>query len=369
MMPQDTKTRPKSESDSDATSNDTTCNKLLTPQSVTVAIILLAALYAGRGFVLPVLAALILSYALIPLVRVLCRCKVPRIVASFLVVSGFSAACVFGAITLSGPALNWLEKAPRSFEKLEHLLETVQQPVNNMSRASEQLNEMTNGEKKRGEVVVRVKESSLAKVFLSQTPAALGATTSTLILMFFLLTFGKTLLRRVVEISPRLRDKVKAVETAREIESNVSRYLTTVTLINSCLGLSVGLSLYFLGFESPALWGTLAACLNFVPYLGAIAGVLLLALASLSVTPDPLQALLFPSVYLALTLIEGNFITPVILGKSFELNPVFIILVLLFLGWMWGILGAVMAVPLLVAIKSAASHFPKTQNVATLISR
>lgn len=337
--------------------------------SIVFSIIIFATLYVARGFLLPVFAALLLSYALVPAVRMLMHLHIPRVLAAFIVVSIATAAFVYAIIALSGPAVKWLEKAPESFDKLGQLTEVLKRPVENVNAATEQLNEMTQGDKKKRPLVVRVEESNLGDLILSQTPIVIGAAISTIILLFFLLAFGHVLLRRVVEISPRLADKKRAVDTARQVESNVSRYLGTVTLINAGLGACVALVLSALGFENPILWGVMVAILNFIPYLGAVAGVCLMAFASFSSSDNLEQALICPAAYFALTLIEGNFITPMILGRSFTINPVFIILVLLFLGWLWGIPGAIMAVPLLVAVKSVAQEFDSTRSLAILLSK
>lgn len=339
-------------------------------QFVVFSIIILTTLYIARGFLLPVFAALLLSYALIPIVRMLVAIRIPRVVAAFLVVSVFFFGSLYSIFALSGPALTWLERAPESFNKLEDFSQILKRPVENVNAATEQLNKMTeseNGGKK--PMVVRIEKSNMLELVLSQTPIVIGASLSTLILLYFLLAFGNILLCRIVEISPRLKDKRRAVETAREVESCVSRYLLTVTIINASLGLCVGLSLYLLGFKNPILWGTLAAAFNYLPYIGAFSGVGLLALASLSTTNNISLALTYPAIYLVLTLIEGNLITPMVLGQSFTINPIFIVLVLLFLGWLWGIPGALMAVPMLVAVKSAANSFDTTRPLATILSK
>ncbi|MBC2607136.1 AI-2E family transporter [Pelagicoccus albus] len=338
-------------------------------QWVVFSIIIFVTLYVARGFLLPVFSSLLLAYALIPFVRILTRLKIPRVIAAFLVVGLFTASFTYGIYALSTPAIEWLEKAPQSFDRVERLLESIKRPVDNVNAASERLNQMAQGEDGGREVVVRMKESDFINVVLNQTPIVIGAVISTLIFLFFLLAYGDLLMRRVVEISPRLRDKIKAVDAAREVETSVSKYLVTVSLINVALGLCVGISLFALGFENPILWGALATMFNFIPYLGAIAGVGLLGLASFTVNSDPQVALVYPGVYLLLTVLEGHFITPMILGRSFMINPIFIILVLVFLGWMWGVVGAVMAVPLLVAAKAAAAHFESTRQLATLLSR
>lgn len=343
--------------------------KLGNYQSIVFFIIIFATLYVARGFLLPVFSAVLLSYALLPAVRILMHLHIPRILAAVLVLAIATIAFGSALLALSGPAVSLLEKAPESFDRLGRFVEVLKGPVENVNAATEQLNEMTKGDNNKRPLVVRMEESTLGDLVLSQTPIVLGAVLSTLILLFFLLSFGHVLLKRIVEISPSLSDKKCAVDAARQIERNVSRYLITVTIINTGLGCCVALSMYLLDFSDPILWGVLAASLNFIPYLGAVAGVCLISFASLSTAGNSEYALIYPATYLALTLIEGNFVTPFVLGKSFTINPIFIILVLLFLGWLWGILGAIMAVPILVAVKVAAQEFESSRPLSILLSK
>ncbi|MDQ8187400.1 AI-2E family transporter [Pelagicoccus sp. SDUM812002] len=336
---------------------------------IVFSIIIFVTLYIARGFLLPVFAALLISYTLVPAVRLLCHFHIPRVLAAFVVVAVAFSAAIYSLVALSGPAVAWLEKAPESFDKLSELTEVLKRPVENVNAATEQLNEMTKGDERKRPLVVRLEDSSIGDLILSQTPIVIGAAISTLILLFFLLAFGNVLLKRIVEISPRLSDKKRTVDIARKIESSVSRYLVTVLAINVCLGCCVALSLHLLDFADPIFWGVMATTFNFIPYLGAVAGVCLLTFASMSTSGDLEYALLCPAVYFVLTLIEGNLVTPFILGQSFTVNPIFIILVLLFLGWLWGIPGAIMAVPLLVVLKSAAQEFESTRSIAVLLSK
>lgn len=329
--------------------------------------VVIAALYVARSFLLPVCAALLLSYALIPFVRLFLKLKIPRILASLLVVSIFVISLSSVLYLLSEPAFEVFSKAPRSLERLEQAWHSVESPFEKVTETTEQINKMTNKGKGGDEVVVKVKEADYTDIMVAQTPTFLGGIISAALLLFFLLAFGDHLLKRVVEVAPRLKDKKRAIETARKVERSVSRYLVTIITINIGLGVVVGASLFLLGFENPFVWGAIATALNFVPYLGAICGVALLALASLGTAASPGEFFLYPSVYFVCTMVEGNIITPLVLGRSFTLNPVFIILALLFFGWLWGVLGALMSVPILVAIKAYAEVSPSTKELSVIL--
>ena len=167
---------------------------------------------------------------------------------------------------------------------------------------------------------------------------------------------------------PTLSDKKRAVSIAHEIEAQVSRYLFTVTLINCCLGFAVGTTVGLLGLPNPVMWGAMVALLNFIPYLGALTGIICMTLGAVLSFDSFSYALLFPASYLVLATLEGNFITPLVMGRSLTLNPVLVVLSLTFWGWMWGITGVILAVPILAAFKIFCSHIEPMEPLAEFIS-
>jgi predicted PurR-regulated permease PerM len=188
------------------------------------------------------------------------------------------------------------------------------------------------------------------------------------ILLFMLLASGDLLLRKLVAAVPRFTDKRRCVEVVRCIERDISVYLLTITVINCGLGLGVGLALWAVGMPNPALWGALAAALNFIPYLGAICGVAIVGLVALISLDPTVHALLAPASYLALTALEGYILTPHILGRRLSLDPVLILVSLLFWGWLWGVTGALIAVPLMAAAKIACDHSERLAAVGRLLA-
>jgi predicted PurR-regulated permease PerM len=146
-----------------------------------------------------------------------------------------------------------------------------------------------------------------------------------------------------------------ALTTARVIQQVVdatSTYIGTITLINVTLGALTALILWQLGMDSPVMWGGIVAVLNYIPYLGPIASALLLFLGGLMVFPDAWAALLPPAIFVGLHMIEANLITPMIVGKRLTVNPLAILVALSFFSWVWGTTGALLAVPLLIIIKT-----------------
>jgi len=191
----------------------------------------------------------------------------------------------------------------------------------------------------------------------------------TLILLYFLLARGDRALEKIIALTPKFSNKKKFVEGAREVEARVSSYLLTVIVVNSFLGLFVGLTLWWLNMPTPALWGIAAAVLNFIPILGAIAGVLLVGGVALVTFDTTGAAISPPLVYLGLTILEGNFVTPAILGRTLSMSPVAVFLSLLFWGWLWGALGVAVAVPLLIVFTIACKQISELEPVAVLLER
>jgi predicted PurR-regulated permease PerM len=189
-----------------------------------------------------------------------------------------------------------------------------------------------------------------------------------LILLYFLLAYDGVFLGKLIKLLPTLSDKKRAVLIAHEIEAQISRYLFTVTLINLCLGTAVGTAVGLLGLPNPMMWGALVAGLNFVPYLGALTGIILMTLGAALSFSSLSYALIFPGVYFLLATLEGNFITPFVMGRSLTLNPVLVLLSLMFWGWMWGIAGILLAVPILATFKIFCSHIEQMEPLAEFIS-
>jgi predicted PurR-regulated permease PerM len=193
---------------------------------------------------------------------------------------------------------------------------------------------------------------------------------TTVVLLFFLLRSGDLFLRRLVEILPTLDNKKQAVDISHEIESNISRYLVTISVINAAVGIMTGIAAYFRGLSDAALWGALAFFLNYIPILGPLCVVAILLLVGLLTFNTIWQALLPAAIYLVIHFVEGETVTPILLARHFTLNPVVMIIALLFWYWMWGVAGALLAVPMLATFKiicdrvrplMALGHFLGTQ--------
>jgi predicted PurR-regulated permease PerM len=329
---------------------------------------LLGALYVGRAVVLPILLALLLSLLLAPVVRGLRRLRLPRWLASALVVVAVVAGGGGLIYYLAAPAADWMDRAPTSLSRVEAKLRELMAPVEKVSRATEQVERMTDvgGSRERE---VQVVGQSLSGNLMNITLSVVSAVVVMLVLLYFLLTSGDSLVRKIAALGRTPEGKHRVVDIARTLEESISTYLLTTTLINLGLGAAVATALWLLGLPNPVLWGTMACLLNFVPYLGAMVGVAVVTVVALLTFDGLGQALLAPLAYLALTSVEGLFVTPTILGQRLTLNPLAIFVGIIFWGWMWGVVGALLAVPVLVSFKIVADHVDRLKPIGELLGR
>lgn len=331
---------------------------------------ILAVLHLAREVVLPVTVALILSLVFLPVVRGMKRIHIPAPLGAGLIVLGLLAGFGAGAYNLAEPAGVWLDKAPQSLREINAKLRRISGPVQDVATATAQVRDMTahmasGGEPKLQEVVV--KGRSLAGSVLDAAKQFTLTAISTLVLLYFLLASEDLFLRKVLAATPRLADRKRAIDIAQQVEAAVSKYLLTVTMINISLGCAVALAMKLLGVPNPMLWGVMVGVFNFVPYLGDIASICVLTIVGLLSFDNPWDGLMVPAVGFALDATEGYLITPLIVGRRLSLNPVVIVLSVLFWGWIWGIPGALLAVPILVVLKTLCDRIEPLKTVGEFL--
>ena len=323
-------------------------------------------IYFMRSILLPIVLALLLSYLFRPIVRGLAKLKIPLPVGAALILIGLLALVGYGASTLATPAVGWLQKAPTGLAELQHKLLPVKNSVAQVTQATGEIEKLasTNAETK----TVEVKRHPITEMLFMRTPEFIASAILLLILLYFLLVYDQTFIAKLVKLLPTLSDKKTAVGIAHDIESQVSRYLLTVTSINACLGVAVGTAVGLLGLANPVMWGVMVALLNFVPYLGALTGIICMTIGAVLSFDSLGYALIFPAIYLAFGTLEGSLITPWVMGRSLTLNPVIILFSLTFWGWMWGIVGIILAVPILAAFKIVCTHIKPLEPLAEFLS-
>ena len=314
-----------------------------------------AALYFGRDFLLPVSLAFLFALVLSPVVRTLKRQGIPEWMTAILLVIALGSGIAGGIYYLSGPISEWIDDAPTIGREVRSKFAELREPVEAVAEATEQVEEATEAGDPDAQRVV-LSEPGLLSRAASGAPEVAAQIGVTLVLLLFLLSSGDMFYEKLVKTLPTLSDRKLGVRIARTVEREVSRYLFTITLINAGLGVAIGTGMFLIGMPSPVLWGVVATFLNFIPYIGALIGVTIVALIGVITYDTIWMALVPPLVYLSLTMIEGQIVTPLILGRRLEMNPVAIFLAIAFWGWLWGIVGALMAVPLLLIVKVFADH-------------
>jgi predicted PurR-regulated permease PerM len=311
---------------------------------------LLTTAYVASEIVLPLVFAIVLKLLLQPALRILERWHVPRILAALLLILALFGTIVGLGTAISGPAGTWAAKLPEGIPRLQERLSFMREPINSLQRFLQQVEDFGETKPSSNAAAPARGPTLLTKVFTGTRNFANGFFTIVLFL-FFLLVYGDIFLHRIVEILPRFSSKRQAVEISQQIESDISAYLITITIINAAVGIAMGLAMWLTGVGDPILWGTVAFLLNYVPILGTALGALIFLLAGLLTVETLWIALLPAGLYLGIHLIEGETITPMILARRFTLNPVLLIISLVFWFWMWGIPGAILSVPMLAITK------------------
>jgi predicted PurR-regulated permease PerM len=311
---------------------------------------LLAAAYVASEIVLPFVFAVILKLLLQPAMRILEWLHVPRMLAALLLILALFGTIGGVGTVISGPAATWAAKLPDAIPRLEERLSFMRKPINTLQRFLHQVEDL--GETRPlPKVAATERGPTLLTKLFSETRDFAGGFFTTMLFLFFLLVSGDIFLHRLVEIMPRFSGKRQVVEISQQIESDISAYLVTITIMNAAVGIATGLAMWLTGVGDPILWGTAAFLLNYVPIFGAAVGVMIFLLAGLLTIDTFWLALLPAGLYLGFHLIEAEAVTPMLLAKRFTLNPVLVIISLVFWFWMWGIPGAILSVPMLAIIK------------------
>jgi predicted PurR-regulated permease PerM len=326
--------------------------------------------YFARSFLLPIVLAILLSLILYPAVRWLKRLAIPEAAGAAIVVLSLAGLLGTALYQLFEPASEWIGKMPRITEQIERKLWNVRKSMEEVSKAAQKVEALTNVDaqpsQRQPQVVSR--EPSLMSRIMTGTQNMLVAAGATLVLLFFLLASGDLFMRKLVRVLPTLTDKKKAVALGRTMQSAMAQYLFTITSINAALGCATALLMHLLGMPNPLLWGVMVALFNFVPYIGAAVSGVVLTIVAFVTFSDLHDIMLVPLLYFALETIEGQFITPYLTGRSLTLNPVMIFVSMLLWGWLWGVVGALMAVPILMTLKIFCDHIESLRAVGEFVS-
>jgi predicted PurR-regulated permease PerM len=292
-----------------------------------------------------------LKLLLQPLVRLLDRAHLPRAAGAVLVI-----LLVIGSFTglvaaLSVPATTWAEKLPEGIPRLEAHLSFLKGPMQRLQQVNQQAAQVTETPEQKGSVVSVRQDFGLTGALFAGTRTVIDDLFTIVLVLYFLLVSGDIFLRRFVEILPTFGNKRQAVDISQQVESDISAYLLTITAMNIAVGVATGAAMYLCGLGDPLLWGATAFLLNYIPILGPLFGTVIFLLVGMLSFDSLWWALLPPALYFGIHLVEGETLTPMLLARRFTLNPVLVILSLVFWFWMWGVPGAILAVPMLAILK------------------
>ncbi len=330
-------------------------------QAATIGIFLLllgAFLYLGRAILLPILAAAVVSMTLAPLVKGAKRHGVSPWISAILIVAAGLGVLGLAATVIAAPVSEWIGRAPEIGATIKDKLTVFDQPLASLHQLSTAL--FGNND---SALNINTPTSSIVlPVMAYVTPAAGGLLLFFGTLLFFLV--GQMELRaNLVSMFGNRDAKLRFLKIMRDIERNLAGYLTVVTFINVALGIIVALGAYLVGYPNPVIFGVLAAFLNYVPYVGPGVMVIVLFGVGLVTFPSISHAIIAPLGLIALTTAEGHFITPTIVGRRLTLNPLIVFVALAFWTWMWGPLGAFLAVPLSIVGLVVIHHLFPTEDV------
>ena len=348
------------EAQAQATLSDDRMHVKSWPLTILTTLAVFYTLYFASEIVLPFVLALVLNLLLSPAMRLLThRLKFPKHLAALLLILLLFGFIGMIGLAISVPASGWIAKAPESLPALQHKLAFLHKPLTAVENGLQRVQAMMSGGGHGGAGGGGGGGASLAGVgttILSGTKFFLGEIFTLVLILFFLLASGDSLLRRFVEIMPTLADKRRAVQIVSEIEHNVSLYLATITIMNVAVGLLNMAQVWLLGLPNPLLWGVVAFMLNYIPILGPMTGIVIFFFVGLFTFDSVVHALIPPAIYLAIHLLEGETITPMLLARRFTLNPLLVIASLMFWDWLWGIPGAFLSVPMLAVFKIVCDH-------------
>jgi predicted PurR-regulated permease PerM len=308
-----------------------------------LALAVLTVTYFAREIILPIVLAIMFKLLLEPVMRQAERFHIPRpIAATIMLILAIGVIVAVGS-AIAGPATEWAKKLPDGMQKVEDKLKFLTEPIHSLETFFRKLDSGGSGGGNMG--------TSIEAMLLNGTQNIASGFAETIVVLFFLLNSGDTFLRRMVEIVPSFSDKRRVVALSQQIEENISAYLLTVSVMNAAVGVATGLSAWALGLGDPLLWGGIAFLLNYLPIIGPVIGVGLVLFAGVLSFNDIWRAILPAGAYLLIHLIEGETVTPMLLARRFTLNPVVVVISIIFWFWMWGVPGAVLSVPMVAIAK------------------
>jgi predicted PurR-regulated permease PerM len=340
------------------------------PVRIIAFVVGLAACWLARDLLIPIMLAMLIALLANPVVTRLCRLWIPRWLGSLLVVVGGLVLSVWLASLLIGPAAEWVKQAPAQLRELAPKVKKLTRQVDQANKAAASIVRAAGAAPAPASEATEDKPKPLNLwTLVFRAPRFIASVLAVVLLAYFFLVYGQDLQRQAIARLPAEEHQDITVDILKTIETDLSRYVLTISTINIGLGLLLTGALVWMGIDlgDALLWGTLAALLNFIPYVGPLSGVLLLGLVGVVAFDQPSHMFVPPALYLALHVIESQFLTPVVLGRRMAISPLVMLLWLMLWGFLWGVAGLLLAVPLLASMKIVADRIPRLQPWAKLI--
>ena len=337
--------------------------------AVLATIAVLVTFYFAKDLILPILLGALIALTLSPVTRALFSLGIPHWLSAILLGILTAAVIVCAVVFSAGTVNSWVANAPEIGITLKEKLSGISDTIDDVRDASKEVEEIadTEGSEPAQEVIIR--QPSLLDSAMSTLTSLATTVVVSLILATFLLASGDMFYIKLVQSFKQMSDKKRALAAVYDIERKVSRYLLTITIINAGLGLAVAAVLSALGLEYAYIWGIAAFLLNFVPFVGGVVGTILVGASAIVQFDSIYYAMAAPIAYQILTGIEGQFVTPYLVGRRLEMNTVAVFLTVVLWGWLWGIPGALVAVPFLVVFKVICENFEGLETIANFLGK
>lgn len=337
--------------------------------SVLAVVAILTVLYIASPILVPITLAIFLNLLLSPIVIFLRRFRFPDAVSAALLVFGMLLTLVVAINSLAEPAQQWLQQAPTALRNLQAKMMPVTEPMEQIKDLSKKVDELTSITKGDEVQEVSFQQPTILDQMTENLPGVATSLAIVIFLSYFLLASGDRFLRKAAELGENFSQSRRIVAMIKSVQVDLSAYLLTISVINLGLGACVAVTMYLLEVPNALLWGTLAALLNFAPYIGAFIMAGVLALVGIMTFNTLADAFLLPLIYAGFSIIEGQLITPTLIGHRLSLNSSIVFASLIFWGWMWGIIGALIAVPILLTMKVLFDNTTSLQTLGKFMER
>ncbi len=329
------------------------------------------ALALGREFFIPIALALCFQALLTPLVRGLGRLRIPAPAGAAIVVIGALAVLVVGGWALSGPASEWVDQAPSNIATARRKLREIGRPLDRLTAAAEgtapEARNAPPPPPPPAQAAPAAAVQSLFAQLLGRATTVVAGGLEVIVLVYLMLAAGNMLFRKMVKLLPAPDDLRTATDILNKTERIVANYLTITALINVGQGIAVGLAMWAIGMPDPFIWGVVTFVLEFIPYLGGVIIVGLLLIDGFSVFPTLGQVLVAPAIYLVISMIQNNVVSPYAYGNRLKLNPLAVMIFVLFWWFIWGIPGVFLAIPIAATLKVLGDQVPRMATLAELL--